>query len=175
MERIRAAAAGFLILGSAATGSPTAAANPGVTGSYTFTAEDGEAATWSIAQCPGNPPGCLRVAEFGNSKRAPWAGEAHYSVGSWFMFVQQPDAILCEDGTSAPGRSTYSWDNSTLSGNASVFSGGACGTEPKTLAIPFRLAKYGSVPLPSPDTAPLPETAPPTATELLPAESPAGN
>lgn len=174
MNRIRAAIAGFLILGGLATDSVTAAADPGLTGSYIFTAEDGEDATWSIAQCPGNPPGCLRVAAFGNSKRAPWAGEAHYSVGSWFMFVQQPDAILCEDGTSAPGRSTYSWDNSTLSGNASVFSGGACGTEPKTLAIPFRLAKNGSVPLPSPEPGALPEIALPADAELLPAESPAG-
>ncbi len=174
MNLIRAATAGFLILGSLATNSATAAADPGVTGSYTFTAEDGEDATWSIAQCPGTPPGCLRVAAFGNSKRAPWAGEARYSVGSWFMFVQQPDAIVCEDGTSAPGRTTYAWDNSTLSGNASVFSGGACGTEPKTLAIPFRLAKNGSVPLPSPEPGPPPVTAPPAAAEPLPAESPAG-
>lgn len=175
MERIRAATAGFLVLGSLAAGSPTAGADPGVTGSYTFTAENGEEATWSIAQCPGNPPGCLRVAEFGNSKRAPWAGEAHYSVGSWFMFVQQPDAILCEDGESVPGRNTYSWDNSTLSGYASVFTAGACGTEPKSLAIPFRLARNGPAPLPSPEPGPLPESDPPAAAELLPAESPAGN
>lgn len=113
-------------------------------------------------------------------------------MGSWFLFVEQPDAILCEDGTSAPGRNTYSWDNATLSGNVSIFSRGACGSEPKNLAIPFRLNKTGSVAAPAPAAppavapdippqpgaaapGPLPQPAPPPPpAELLPAESSVG-
>lgn len=151
-----------------------AAAEPSAVGTYTFTAEDGESATWNLTPCVGNTPGCVRVSETGNSKRAPWSGEAHYSVGSWILFVQQSDAILCDDGTSAPGQNTYSWDNATLSGNVSIFNAGACGAEPGSLSIPFRLAKTGSVPAPV-DAAPPAPAAPaaPDAAEAAPA-APAG-
>lgn len=188
---LAALVAGAAVLASLTQASP-AAAEPSAVGTYTFDAEDGETATWNLTTCADDPPGCIRVSESGNSKRAPWNGEAHYSVGSWFLFVEQPDAILCEDGTSAPGRNTYSWDNSTLSGNVSIFSRGACGTEPKNLSIPFRLNKIGSVPVPVPDApatvapsippqpgaaapGPLPQPVPPPPpAELLPAESAAG-
>ena len=192
MELIRAASVCVLALGGlggAVSASPTAAAAaPSAVGIYTFEAEDGETATWNVTPCPGDPPGCVRVFESGNPKRMPWNGEAHYSVGSWILFVQQADAILCEDGTSAPGRNTYSWDNATLTGNVGIFSGGACSTEPMSLAIPFRLARTAGVPV-SPPAAPAP-AAPPTAAPAgplpepvpppppaapLPAESPAGS
>jgi hypothetical protein len=165
-----------------------AAAEPSAVGTYTFDAEDGETATWNLTPCAGDASGCIRVSESGNSQRAPWSGEAHYSVGSWIMFVEQPDAILCEDGTSVPGRNTYSWDNSTLAGNASIFSRGACGNEAMNVAIGFRLSKTGSIAVQAPPAAadvpaqqqaaagPLPQPAPPPPpAELLPAESPAGN
>lgn len=169
---------GALVVVGAAL-APPAAADPSAVGTYTFEAENGETATWNVTSCPGDAPGCVRVFGSGNPERASWNGEAHYSVGSWFMFVQQADAILCEDGTSVPGRSTYSWDNATLAGNVSVFTGGACGTEPKTVAIPFRLAKTGAAlpPVaPAPQSGPLPEPVPPPPPPaLLPAESAAGN
>lgn len=150
-----------------------ATADPSAVGVYTFEAEDGETATWNVTACPGDPPGCVRVFESGNPKRASWNGEAHYSVGSWILLVQQSDAILCEDGSTAPGRNTYSWDNSTMSGNVSIFSRGACGTEPKSLSIPFRLSRTGSGPMPNPVPDPVPNpvpnpAAPPDAQPYLP-------
>ncbi len=182
--------AGATVLTSLAHPHP-AAAEPSAVGTYTFDAEDGETATWNLTPCAGEAPGCIRVSESGNPKRAPWNGEARYSVGSWFLFVEQPDAILCEDGTSVPGRNTYSWTNATLSGNVSIYSRGACGNEPENLATGFRLIKTGSVAVPPPAApaavtpnvppqptvaAPLPQPAPPPPpVELLPAESPAGN
>ena len=173
-----ALALGALVVGGAALATP-AAADQSAVGTYSFEAENGETATWNVTACPGDAPGCVRVFESGNPKHASWNGEARYSVGSWFMFVQQSDAILCEDGSSVPGRSTYSWDNATLAGNVSVFTGGACGAEPRTVAIPFRLAKTGAVPAPAapaPQSVPLPEPVPrPPSAALLPAESPAGN
>jgi hypothetical protein len=153
-------------------------------GAYTFEAEDGESAIWTMAPCAGNNPGCVRVLEAGNSKRAPWSSEAHLSVGSWIMFVAQPDAILCKDGTAVPGVNTYSWDAATLSGSASILSKGACGTEPASISIPFTLTKTGAGPVQYP-TAPVEveplATSPPAAAVPvappppgpLPAEAPA--
>lgn len=171
-----------VLIGGVVAASPAAADDPTVMGTYTFEAEDGESATWILTPCAGDAPGCARVAEAGNSKRVPWAGEAHYSVGSWILWVQQPDAILCEDGSAVPGRNTYAWDNATLAGSVSILSNGACGAEPESLSIPFRLTKTGTGPVQYP-TAPidaqplapaLSETIAPAApANPLPAESPA--
>lgn len=188
INRVAVAAAAGLALGSVAgvpaTLAPAAAADPDVMGTYTFEAEDGESATWTLAPCAGNGAGCVRVSETGNSKRAPWSADARRSVGSWIMFVSQPDAILCKDGTAVPGVNTYSWDGVALSGSASILSKGACGTEPASISIPFTLTKTGSgpvqypsapieveplVPGPQPTAAPV---APPPPTGPLPAESP---
>ena len=125
----------------------------------------------------------MRVAEFGNSKRAPWSGEAHAAVGSWILFVNQPDAILCGDGTSAPGRNTYSWDAVTLAGNVSIITHGECGAKPGSLSSPFRLTKTGSpaqYPSAPADAAPPTPASPPVPAVpaapvgALPAESAAG-
>lgn len=167
---------GALVVSGSVLASPAIAAPPATlttVGTYTFDAEDGETATWTLTACPGDPPGCVRVFESGNPKRASWNGEAHYSVGSWILFVQQSDAILCEDGTTVPGRNTYSWNNVTLSGNVSILTRGACGKEPGNLSIPFTLAKTGPAPMPdsapaSPAAAP-PETPPPAQPMIPPA------
>ena len=172
-----------LVPTAAALAAPAAAADANLFGNYTFAAEDGESATWSLAPCPEDSPGCVRVAEFGNSKRAPWSGEAHAAVGSWILFVEQPDAILCDDGTSVPGRNTYSWDSTSLAGSVSIITHGACGAKPASLSIPFRLTKTGSpvqYPTAPVDTGPLAPAAPPAPAApvgpvgALPAESSAG-
>lgn len=163
---------------------PTSAADPDLAGTYAFSAEDGESATWTLAPCGDNAPGCVRVSESGNPKRAPWSADAHFSVGSWILFVQQGDAILCEDGSSAPGVNTYSWDSAGLAGSASILTNGACGGEPKSLSIPFTLTRVGpgapTVPVapaelppaaPAPAAAPL---APPAPQPPAPAPMPAG-
>ena len=94
---------------------------------------------------------------------------------------EQPDAILCPDGASAPGNNNYSWDSVSLTGNASIFSNGACGAEPESIAIPFALTKTGSGPVQYP-TAPvqiepyvvdIPEPYVPGAAEAPPVSAPA--
>lgn len=188
------AAAGLMLGGVAgipATLAPAAAADPDVMGTYTLEAKDGESATWTVMPCAGNNPGCIRVSETGNSERAPWSADAHLSVGSWIMFVPQPDAIRCEDGTPVAGVNTYSWNASTLTGSASILSRGACGTEPASISIPFTLTKTGSGPVQyptapidveplvvTPPAAPAPQLSPPVAPPPagpLPAESPVGD
>jgi hypothetical protein len=145
MVLTRMAVASCLIIGGAGvTLAGPAIADPSPLGGYTFEAEDGESATWTLTPCAEPADNCVQVAETGNSKRAPWTGTALVTVGSWIMFVNQPDAILCGDGSSVLGVNNYSWGASTLSGYASINTAGACGNAPQSLAIPFRLTPTGS-------------------------------
>lgn len=176
MNLTRLAATSVLVLGGAglAVAGPAAAA-PGALGSYTFEGEDGESATWTLTACADGGDNCVQVAETGNSKRAPWIGTAFVTVGSWIMFVNQPDAILCDDGSSVPGVNNYSWNNDNLSGYASINTAGACGKGPESLAIPFQLTRTGDAILypdaPIYDAPPAPPAAepPPAAPEGAPA------
>ena len=113
----------------------------------------------------------MHIAETGNAKRRPWSADAHWTVGDWITFVQQPDAILCSGGGSAPGLNNYSWDATTLSGYTSIFTGSACGTEAQSVAIPFTLTKIGE-PVEAP-TAPIYDQPvyPPTAEVIGPDQS----
>ena len=156
MKLTAAAIASAFVVGGAgmALAAPATAADANVLGTYTFEAENGESATWTLTPCADDTDGCVRVSETGSSKRTPWSADAHWTVGSWIMFAQQSDAILCEDGTAAPGLNTYSWDGGSLSGSASIFSRGACGAEPASVSIPFALTKTGSGPVQYP-TAPV--------------------
>ena len=154
MRLAPAATAAFLIgvaLGLAAPAAAEDAAaaptvDPGAAGTYAFESDAGESATWTLTPCPDDTARCLTVAETGNAKRVPWSANAYWTVGSWILFVDQTDAILCEDGSSAPGRNNYSWDATNLNGYASILSKGACGAGPQSLAIPFALTKTGEPP-----------------------------
>ena len=178
MNLTRLAATSVLVLGGAglAVAGPAAAA-PGALGGYTFEGEDGESATWTLTACADGGDNYVQVAETGNSKRAPWTGTAFVTVGSWIMFVNQPDAILCDDGSSVPGVNNYSWNNDNLSGYASINTVGACGKGAESLAIPFQLTRTGDAILypdaPIYDAPPAPPAAepPPAAPEGVPAPS----
>ena len=184
MTFIRVAAATAMAAGGMALASPAVADD--AFGTYSFAAEDGESATWVLTPCADDAPGCMRVSETGNAMRAPWSGDAHWAVGSVILVVQQPDAILCEDGTSVPGANTYSWDGTTLAGSASIITRGACGVESTSLSIPFKLTRLGAAEAQSPPAAvpgppavpggvtppgPLPPEAPPAPSPPLQAES----
>mgnify|MGYP000972661759 CR=1 FL=1 len=153
MTLIRISAAAALAAATLACAAPAAAADAGIFGTYAFAADDGETATWTLAPCADDAPGCVRVSETGNAKRAPWSGDAHWSVGSLILFVQQPDAILCADGSSVPGRNTYSWDGASMSGSASIITNGACDVKSEALSIPFRLTRIGAAEAPQPAAA----------------------
>ena len=178
-----AATAAVLALAGAALGLATPAsaqdpapsgplADPNALGTYDFAAEDGEAGTWTVTPCAEDSLHCVRVSEAGNSMRAPWSANAYWVVGSWTAFVDQPDAILCNDGTSAPGVNTYSWDATNLTGNISISSGGACGIEPQVLNIPFGLAKTSGPPVPAGPAEPPLAAPPPYVVEIPPPYEP---
>jgi len=156
------------------TAAPAGAADQDVFGTYSFTADNGESATWLLSPCADSPPGCARVAASGNAQRAPWNADALFSVGSWILSVQQPDAIRCEDGTTAPGMNTYSWDAAILAGNASILTRGVCGAKTANLSIPFRLARLGAAETPPAAAAPqAPGPALPAPQEPAPGPLPA--
>jgi hypothetical protein len=136
-----------------AAAAPATAADATVLGTYTFEAEDGESATWTLTPCADDTDNCVHVAETGSSSRAPWDANAYRSVGYWIIFVGQPDAVLCGDGATAPGINNYSWDAESLTGYASITDASGCGTAPENLAIPFALTRTGAGPVQYP-TAP---------------------
>lgn len=141
-----ALAAGGLGVGLA---SPANAADPHALGTYTFEGENGESETWSVSPCADDTDHCVYVVSSGGSLRAPWSGNAYWTVGSWILFVDQPDAVRCSDGSTHPGRNNYSWDATSLSGYASIFTSD-CG-EAESIAIPFTLTKVGSGPIQHPN------------------------
>jgi hypothetical protein len=175
MNQTRLAAASVLLTGGVGLiiAGPVEA-DPGSLGGYTFEAGDGESATWNLTPCLEPADNCVQVAETGSAKRAPWTGTAYVTVGSWIMFVNQPDAILCDDGSSVPGVNNYSWSGANLSGYASINTAGVCGKPPESLAIPFQLTRSG-VAVEYPDApvydAPIvpQEAPPPVAPETAPA------
>ena len=175
MNQTRLAAASVLLTGGVGLiiAGPVEA-DPGSLGGYTFEAVDGESATWNLTPCLEPADNCVQVAETGSAKRAPWTGTAYVTVGSWIMFVNQPDAILCDDGSSVPGVNNYSWSGANLSGYASINTAGVCGKPPESLAIPFQLTRSG-VAVEYPDApvydAPIvpQEAPPPVAPEAAPA------
>lgn len=122
-------------------------ADPHALGTFAFEAEDGERAEWTVTPCADDTLHCVYVVSTGNSLRKPWSGHAYWTVGSWIMFVDQPDAILCSNGVTEPGNNNYSWDATTFNGYASINTTGSCGTtEPASVAIPFTLTKTGEPP-----------------------------
>lgn len=129
-------------------------ADPNALGTYDFEGADGESASWTVTPCAVDAPTCVHVAATGNAVRAPWEADAYLTVGYWILFVGQPDAVLCGDGTTAPGLNNYSWDADSLAGYASISDASGCGTAPENLAIPFTLTKTGSGPVEYP-TAPV--------------------
>lgn len=118
-------------------------ADPNALGTYTFEAEDGEVAVWTVTPCAEDSLHCVHVNSTGNDQRGAWNANAYWTVGSWILFVDQPDAILCNDGSVSAGTNNYSWDATSLNGYTSIFNPGACGSEPGSLAIPFALTKTG--------------------------------
>lgn len=159
---VSALAAGAAGIGLAG---PASAADPNALGTYTFEAEDGESATWTVSPCSDpDDDHCVFVSSTGSGSRAPWSANAYWTVGSWILFVPQSDAVLCGDGGSAPGVNNYSWDATAMTGYMSINTAeGDCGAEAESLAVPFVLTKTGSGPVLYP-TAPIyegPEVAMP--------------
>ncbi|AQT78704.1 hypothetical protein B1R94_04740 [Mycolicibacterium litorale] len=124
------------------------AADPNAVGSYDFNVGT-LSTTWTATPCINDDDHCIHVSAGSLNGQAPWAADAFWSVGSWILFADQPDAITCDDGTKHPGRMSYSWDAATLKGWASIYNNGVCGTKPYTMAAPFTLTKLGPAEMPN--------------------------
>ena len=133
---------------------PANAADPNALGTYTFEAEDGESATWTVSPCSDPDDNhCVFVSSTGSGSRGPWAANAYWTVGSWILFVNQPDAIVCGGGGGVvPGVNNYSWDATAMTGYMSINTAeGDCGAAAESIAVPFTLTKTGSGPVLYPD------------------------
>ncbi|MGI9125800.1 MAG: hypothetical protein ACR2JM_13770 [Mycobacterium sp.] len=135
------AAAGF---GLAA---PAGAADANTLGTYTFEADGGESSQWALTPCAVDTDNCVHIASSGSDKRAPWSADAYLTVGSWILFIGQPDAAQCGNGTTVSGVNNYSWDASSLSGYMSINDVNCGGEKPESIATPFTLTKTGSPPV----------------------------
>ena len=153
MNLTRLLVAAAVLGGGLGMAAPANAADPNALGTYTFEAEDGESATWTVTPCADpDDDHCVFVQSSGTSNHAPWAANAYWTVGSWILFVNQADAISCGDGGSAPGVNNYSWDAAALTGYASINTvEGDCGAAAESVAIPFTLTKTGSGPIQYPN------------------------
>jgi hypothetical protein len=171
MRITRGVAPAIIVTGVCAVGFASPAWADDVSGTYTIDYGRGNTATWTVTPCGEDSfiP-CAHVAESG-ARLAPWNADAALSVGSWTLFVDRPDAIPCSDGSSHPGRATYSWNAVTLSGYVSVYDDKVCGDEARTLYAPITLTKTAPV---AGAEAPLPGAESPLAAEspLPGAESP---
>ena len=94
-----------------------------------------------------------------------WSAEAHWQVGSWIMFVDEPAAVVCDDGTEHNMRVNYSWDAAADSGSRSFLDTGICDGEAQSVSAPYTLTRLGPPPAPPPVEVPPP---PPLAPLLLP-------
>lgn len=172
MNLTRLVVAAAVLGGGLGLAAPANAADPHALGTYTFEAEDGESATWTVTPCSDpDDDHCVFVQSSGTSKHAPWAANAYWTVGSWILFVNQADAISCGDGGSIPGVNNYSWDATALTGYASINTvEGDCGAAAESVAIPFTLTKTGSGPVLYPN-APVYAQPDAGAPALAPAEA----
>lgn len=182
MNLTRLLVAAVFVGGSVGLAVPANAADPNALGTYTFEAEDGETATWTVTPCADPDDNhCVFVQSSGSGKRAPWAANAFWTVGSWILFVKQPDAVLCGGGGGASGVNNYSWDATQRTGYMSINTAdGDCGSGPESIAVPFTLTKTGSGPVVAPTgpiytqpdgSAPAPAGAPAAAPgSAMPAE-----
>ena len=173
MNLTRLLVAAAVLGGGLGVAAPANAADANAPGTYTFEAEDGESGTWTITKCADpDDDHCVFVQSSGTSKHAPWAANAYWTVGSWILFVNQPDAISCGGGGSVPGVNNYSWDAAALTGYASINTAeGDCGAAAESVAIPFTLTKTGSGPVQYPNA---PVYAQPDTAPAYPAQVPEG-
>ncbi|WP_163800829.1 hypothetical protein [Mycolicibacterium sediminis] len=120
-----------------------AAADDNLYGQYTLDVR-GASYDWTMSPCADADPNgfipCVRVSQSGGDLQ-PWAADAALSVGSWTLRVNRLDAIGCEDGSTHPGETTYSWDAVTGKGNVSVYNPGVCGGDPQTIGAYFDLIR----------------------------------
>ncbi len=143
MKIIRGVTA-FVIFAGLAVGFASPASADDFSGTYTIDYGE-DTATWTVIPCENDEQPfvqCVHVSESG-SQLAPWQADAHWSVGSWSLFAERPDVLVCGDESKHPARATYALDATTLEGWISIFDNKVCGDEPRTLYAPITVTKTG--------------------------------
>jgi hypothetical protein len=109
----------------------------GFDGTYTYTGA-GITQTWIATSCG---TGCTHIEASPVADQAGFSGDAKMGYGGWELTrLNVPDAVLCKDGSLAPGNITYRWNPGWADTWTSV---GVCGDPPRTMyqQFPFILTK----------------------------------
>jgi hypothetical protein len=175
IRRSLAAGAGIfsaVVLGIALeSGDRASAVGPPPDGAYSFDQAGVSGVTWTITALCDQPSGTRNMNDY--SDPVTWAfqcalnvvsttpeqitradrlqnfnGRARLSSVLWTFQVNQPDGVLCPDGSTAPSTETYSFDDATLTGTHTTLHGAVCGLQPEMSMQPFSLHLVGPPPSP---------------------------
>ena len=75
-------------------------------------------------------------------------GDAVMTGGLWTYSVPVNDGMKCPDGSTAPIRDVYKFDDVSLTGTRTVFHNADCGLEPGEQTVSFSLKYKEPLPLP---------------------------
>jgi hypothetical protein len=75
-------------------------------------------------------------------------GDAVLTNGMWTYSVPVKDGMQCPDGSTAPIRDVYKFDDVSLTGTRTVFHNADCGLQPGEQNVPFTLTYKEPLPLP---------------------------
>ena len=139
-------------------------------GTYEFQSGD-VTATWTAVPCGEGVERCVRITQTGGDVPG-WSGEAYWQVGSWIMFVNEPGAVICGDGTEHNMKVNYSWDATADTGSRSFLDTGVCDGEAQSVSEPYTLNRIGPPPAPPPAEVPPPLPPAPLLVPPLAAEAP---
>jgi len=78
----------------------------------------------------------------------PSNGPAHKVDGLWTWQVTKDKGAKCSDGSWAPAKYSYAWDQDTLAGTLTVIHGDDCGLQPGMTKAPFTLTYKEPLPIP---------------------------
>jgi hypothetical protein len=75
-------------------------------------------------------------------------GDARLTSGVWMFSTPKDAGLKCPDGSSAPIRETYEFDDLTMTGTRSVANNDVCGLPANIVNYPFTLAYKEPLPIP---------------------------
>jgi hypothetical protein len=75
-------------------------------------------------------------------------GDARLTGGVWMFSTPKDAGLKCPDGSSAPIRETYEFDDLTMTGTRSVANNDVCGLPANIVNYPFTLAYKEPLPIP---------------------------
>ncbi|MBV8965002.1 MAG: hypothetical protein JO191_02385 [Mycobacteriaceae bacterium] len=157
MRITRVLVAAALATGVAMGGAAHATARPvepPMYGIYTYHQDGVPDETWTIyATCV--EAGCeLHVSSVVSPSLGPdsdspgYGGDARKVNGLWTWLIYKEKGATCPDGSKGPANYSYSWDQYTLAGTATVFITDACGMKPGMTKAPFTLTYKAPLPVP---------------------------